>query len=567
MTKMKSASLLAALACVLLATTARAADVSYERLANPDKEPHNWLMNHRDFGAQRHSPLAVIDKSNVKNLKLLFAVALGGSAGNEALEGTPLVEDGFMYLSDHWGVVYKIDVRDGKAGRIVWKMDPGQEKLDRNRGVALWNNLVISVASIDGRVLATDKETGKIVWDKNLRDHPDMFITAAPLALKDAIVIGASGGDRGVRNWLAALDPKTGNTLWRTYSIPAPGEPGSETWKDKNNAWQTGGGAFYVTGSYDPQLNLTYWGSGNPVPGYDPTYRPGDNLYTSSAIAFDAATGKIAWWHQYTPNDNHDYDETGTHIIIDTKVNGEDRKILSHAGRNGFQYIFDRTNGQFLKAGQYVKEVNWTKGIDPKAGKPVDYDPSRDVQIYAEGPDANKDGRTRRQCPDTSGGNNYWPATYSQRTRLLYIPGNEGCANVTPDYQSHVRGNFVGGKTADAGRLTSSIAAVDPVTAEVKMRKELPYPNFAGTLSTAGGIVVTALLDGTIVALDDETLDELWRINVGTGFNAPPMTYAVNGKQYIAIASGLYRNAKNKLARAPEMKNFSNSTMIFVFGL
>jgi alcohol dehydrogenase (cytochrome c) len=562
----RSAGILTALGCALLASMSplNAADVTFERLLNP--EPQNWLMNHRDFSAQRHSPLDAINKSNVKDLKLLFAVALGGSAANEALEGTPLVDDGFMYMSDHWGVVYKIDVRDGKAGRIVWKMDPAQSKLDRNRGVALWNNLVISVASIDGRVIASDKETGKVVWEKNLRDSPDMFITAAPLALKDSIIIGASGGDRGVRNWIAALDAKTGDILWKTFSIPAPGEPGSETWKDKNNAWQTGGGAFYVTGSYDPATNLTYWGSGNPVPGYDPTYRAGDNLYTSSAIAFDAATGKIAWWHQYTPNDNHDYDETGTHILIDTKVDGEDRKIVSHAGRNGFQYNFDRGNGQFLKAGRYVKEVSWTKGIDPKTGKPVDYDPARDVQVYALGADANKDGQARRQCPDTSGGNNYWPASYSPKTKLVYIPGNEGCANVTPDYKSHVRGNFVGGKTISE-RLTSSVVAIDPTTAEVKARKELPYPNFAGVLSTGGGIVVTALLDGTIVALDDQTMEELWSINVGTGFNAPPMTYSVNGKQYIAIASGLYNNAKNKLAKSSEMRNLSNATMIFVFGL
>jgi alcohol dehydrogenase (cytochrome c) len=564
----KSIVSLAALACALMAgTSARAADVTYERLLNPDKEPQNWLMNHRDFSAQRFSPLSVINKSNVKNMRLLFSIAIGGSAGNEALEGTPLVEDGFMYISDHWGVVYKIDVRDGKTGHIVWKMDPGQEKLDRNRGVALWNNLVISVASIDARVIATDKDTGKIVWDKNLRDHPEMFLTAAPLALKDEIIIGASGGDRGVRNWIAALDPKTGNMLWRTYSIPGPGEPGHETWKDKNNAWETGGGAFYVTGSYDPQTNLTYWGSGNPVPGYDAQRRPGDNLYTSSAIAFNAANGKISWWHQYTPNDNRDYDETGTHILIDAKVNGEDRKIVSHAGRNGFNYTFDRGNGQFIKAVQYVKEVTWTKGIDAKTGKPVEYDASKDFQVYAEGSEVNADKRARRVCPDTAGGNNYWPATYSQKTKLIYIPGNEGCATVTPDYTAHVSGRFAGGTTTDAGRITSSVVAVDPATGEVKMRKDLAYPNFAGALSTAGGIVVTALLDGTIVALDDQTLEELWRVNVGTGFNAPPMSYAVDGKQYVAIASGLYRNARNKLSRAPEMKNLGNATMIFVFGL
>jgi alcohol dehydrogenase (cytochrome c) len=550
----------------LLASGAQAADVTYERLQHP--EPQNWLMNHHDYSAQRFSTLDTINKSNIKNLKLKFAVALGGSAGNESLEATPLVEDGFMYIADGWGVVYKIDVRSGTAGRIVWKMDPGQERLDRNRGVALWGNLVISITSYDGRVIATDKETGKVVWDKNLRDQPDLELTAAPLALKDSIVIGASGGDRGLRDWIAALDAKTGNTQWKTYSIPAPGEPGSETWKDKNNAWQSGGGAFYVTGSFDPASNLTYWGTGNPVPGYDAARRPGDNLYTSSVLALDAGSGKLSWYFQYTPNDNRDYDETGTHILIDTKVNGEDRKIVSHAGRNGFEYTFDRGNGQFLKATQHVDQVTWTKGIDPKTGKPVEYEPGKDFQLYADGPNVNDDKATRRVCPDTAGGTNYWPASYSQKTKLIYIPALESCSSVTPDFAMHVKGNFAGGTTGGSpGPNSSSIAALDPATGEVKLRKTFGYPNFAGVLSTAGGIVVTALLDGTIVALDDQTLDELWSVNVGTGFNAPPMTYAVGGKQYIAIASGLFRNARNKLARSPDMKNVSNSTMIFVFGI
>jgi alcohol dehydrogenase (cytochrome c) len=471
-------------------------------------------------------------------------------------------------VADGWGVVYKIDVRSGSAGRIVWKMDPGQERLDRNRGVALWGNLVVSITSYDGRVIATDKETGKVVWDKNLRDQPDLELTAAPLALKDSIIIGASGGDRGLRDWIASLDAKTGNVQWKTYSIPAPGEPGSETWKDKNNAWQSGGGAFYVTGSFDPASNLTYWGTGNPVPGYDAARRPGDNLYTSSVLALDAGSGKMSWYFQYTPNDNRDYDETGSHILIDTKVNGEDRKIVSHAGRNGFEYIFDRGNGQFLKATQHVDQVTWTKGIDPKTGKPVEYDAGKDFQLYAEGPNVNDDKVTRRVCPDTAGGTNYWPASYSQKTKLIYIPALESCSAVTPDFAMHVKGNFAGGTTAGTtGGNSSSIAALDPATGELKMRKTFAYPNFAGVLSTAGGIVVTALLDGTIVALDDQTLEELWSVNVGTGFNAPPMTYAVDGKQYIAIASGLFRNARNKLARSPDMKNVSNSTMIFVFGL
>ena len=319
-------SLIAPLACILMAGTAAAADVTYERLVNP--EPQNWLTVHHDYGAQRFSPLAIINKGNVKGLKLAFAVGVGGTSNNESLEAPPLVEDGFMYMVDSWGIVSKIDVRSGAAGPILWQMNPKLERQDRNRGVALWNNLVISVTGYAGRVIATNKETGQVVWDKNLLDQADLELTAAPLALKDVVLIGGSGGDRGLRNWLAALDPKTGEIKWKTFSIPAPGEPGSETWKNPGS-WQTGGGAFYGTGAYDPALNLTYWGTGNPVPAFDATFRPGDNLYTSSAIAFDAATGKITWYHQYTPNDNRDYDETGSHIIVDTKVNGEDRKILT----------------------------------------------------------------------------------------------------------------------------------------------------------------------------------------------------------------------------------------------
>jgi alcohol dehydrogenase (cytochrome c) len=563
----KSTGIAAALTCAMLATSTgnlAAADVTYERLLNP--EPYNWLMNHHDYSSQRFSPLDLINKSNVKNLKLAFSVALGGTSANEYIEATPLVDDGFLYITDVWGVVYKIDVRSGTHGRILWKMDPGQQKPDRNRGVALWGNLVLSVAGLDGRVIASNKESGQIVWDKNMLDQEGLEITAAPLALKEAIIVGASGGDNGVRDWIASLDPKTGNLQWKTFTVPAPGEPGSETWKDKSNAWQTGGGAFYVTGSYDPATNLTYWGSGNPAPRYDSAHRPGDNLFTNSTIAFDAATGKMAWSFQHTANDNRDYDSSGSQIIVDGKVNGEDRKLLAHANRNGFHYTHDRLNGQFLKAVQYAAKVTWTKGIDPKTGKPVDYDPGKDVQNFAlpwkGGTDVLKNA-----CPDVHGGTNFWPPAYSQKTRLLYIGGNEGCANVTPDPTAHVKGKFGGGNYVNEERITGSLSVVDPASGELKLRKQLPYPDHSGVLATAAGIVVTALLDGTIIAYDDQTLEELWKINVGSGFVAPPMTYMVGGKQYIAISSGIGVVARAKLARSPEMKTLSNATVLFVFGL
>src|SRR6516165_4019977 len=260
---------LAMMTAVLLTGTvlgsAIAADVTADRLANADKEPQNWLMNHRTYDAQRYSPLDKINKGNVKDLKLAYAVGIGGTSANENVEATPLAEDGFLYIVDQWGVLYKIDARSGRAGRIVWRMDPGQEKVPlANRGAALWGNLVITVANCPPRMIATDKDTGKVAWETSLDDgQTDLQLTAAPLPVKDKIIIGAAGGDRGVRDFIVALDAATGKVAWRKYVIPAPGEPGSETWKDKNNAWQTGGGAMWVTGSYDPAGNQLIWGTGN----------------------------------------------------------------------------------------------------------------------------------------------------------------------------------------------------------------------------------------------------------------------------------------------------------------
>ena len=280
----------AALACVSVTAllsaglpAAFAADVTGERIVNADKEPQNWLTNNRDYTAQRFSPLDAINKDNVSGLHLLYSVALNNLVPNYT-ESTPLAEDGFLYLTDTWGVVYKIDATAGDVGRIVWTMDPGQEKASQaNRGVALAGDLVISVANGPARLIGSSKETGEVMWEQDLTgDTPRVELTGAPLLVNDKILVGAAGGDAGTRTWLAAYDVKTGEEIWKQYNIPAPGEPGSETWTDGNNAWETGGGAMYVTGSYDPATNLTYWGTGNPVPPYDPTVRPGDNLFTNS---------------------------------------------------------------------------------------------------------------------------------------------------------------------------------------------------------------------------------------------------------------------------------------------
>ena len=561
----------ALLAATTLAAPAYAADVTPERLLNPDKEPQNWLMNHRSYDAPGFSPLTRINRDNVKNLKFAYAVPLGGTNGREFVEATPLAEDGFLYITDSWGVLYKIDATAGDVGRIVWRMDPKQRQGVANRGAALWGNYVISPASFPARIIATDKTTGQVAWETNVSDAERVTITGAPLAIKDKIVIGASGGDGGARDWVAALDAATGKLLWRKYTIPAPGEPGSETWKDKTNAWQTGGGAVWVTGSYDPATNQTLWGTGNPVPMMDARARPGDNLYTNSVISYDPDNGKMNWYFQFTPGDMWDFDEVGSHILVDRIVDGQPRKLVTHSARNGFVYTMERNNGAMVGAKPYV-DVNWTKGIDQKTGKPIDYDPNKDVQTYSGIADPTSTNPIKRVCPTRVGGNNYFPSAYSRKTQLLYIPATTACELVTNDRTIAAKRNegwFVrtgGGYKVD-GRYESDLTAVDPVTQEIKKKAHLPYPNYSGALTTAGGLVFIALLDGTVAAFDDTSLEQLWKINMGSGFSAPPMTFETGGKQYVAIASGPSATSRTKLLATPELNTQRSATVLYVFGL
>jgi len=555
---------------LVVAWPALAADVTPERLLNPDKEPQNWLMNHRTYDGQRYSPLARISRDNVKNLKLAYAVPLGGGAGNEFTNATPLAEDGFLYVTDSWNVLYKIDVRSGDVGRIVWRMDPKQDRQMRSRGAALWGNLVITGAGGFGnspRIIATDKESGKVVWETSFSDTPDVTFTAAPLAIKNKLIVGAANGDQGVRDWIAGLDAATGKLVWRKFTIPAPGEPGSETWKGNTNAWQTGGGAVWVTGTYDPATNQTIWGTGNPVPMFDPTYRPGDNLYTNSAISYDPDTGNMNWYFQFTPGDMWDYDEVGTHILIDGDVAGQARKLITHSARNGFLYTFDRFNGQSVLAKPYT-EVNWTKGIDQKTGKPLDYDPGKDIQTYAGVGNLAPGAPLKKVCPSHLGGNNYWPSSYSPKTKLLYIPALSNCITVSIDREKHNKERgWNGGLSQTDERWESNLTAVDPLSGEIKKNVHLRYPNRSGTLATGGGLVFLALMDGTVAAYDDTMLDELWKINVGSGFSAPPMTFEVNGKQYVGIVSGPSPGSRGQLANTPELKEQRQALVLYVFGL
>ena len=353
--------------------------VNKDRLINAMNEPQNWLLMNGDYGSLRYSKLTQINRENVKNLRMVWAMALGGmqDVGQNGPENelNPLIDNGFMYTSDGWGTIYKIDARNPGRGSFVWVADPGVQhegNVTRTRGIALWEDKVIANLP-DGRVIAINRDNGEIVWDKKITTknefgNQERFLTA-PLVADGKVLVQNGAGDGGTRGWVAALDVNTGKELWRWYTVPKPGDPGSETWKDDHNAWKTGGGGIWQTGSYDAAQNLYIVGTGNPFPIYDPQFRPGDNLYTNSVVAIDVATGKMAWYFQYTPNDSWDYDETGVFLLYDTTINGVPRKVVGHFGRNGFFYSIDRTNGRFIKAEKYVNDLNWTKGINPETGQ------------------------------------------------------------------------------------------------------------------------------------------------------------------------------------------------------
>ena len=571
-----------ALSAAGLASTGYAQGVTAERLlaAGSEAEAGNWLMNHKTYDSNRFSPLSEINAGNVANMNLAFAVPLGGlepsAFGIGYMEGTPLVDNGFMYASDPWGTPYKIDVSSGTQGKMVWICDIGVEKdpsrgiLLAHRGLALSGNNVITALN-DGRVVACDSETGDIVWDKQIATEPGEGFTAAPLVIGDKILVGQSYGDWATRGWLAALNAETGEEVWRWFTIPEPGQPGSETWKCEEtgnpDCWKTGGGALWQTGAYDPETNTTYWGTGNPVPMFDPEFRPGDNLYTNSSVALDADTGEMKWHFQYTPGDYMDYDEVGSQLLVTTNVGGEERKVLAHFGRNGLFYSLDRASGSYISGTQYVTELTWTKGLDPKTGLPLEYDPSKSLQNYAQGA-LRRDGGKVTQCPHLTGGVNYYPTAHNPVLGISYGAGVEGCSehetvamapeDVTPGVV------WLGGTYAGTAAQKGSISAIDVATGQSVAKENTQYPNNSGVLATPD-LVFTGTVDGTFGAYDAKTLKPLWSTNVGTAFRAPPITYSVGGKQYVAIAGG--NLGAGNAGGNTELEAMQAANMIWVFAV
>jgi len=574
------AALLAIAAVALVAATVAAQysmTVNKDRLVNAQNEPQNWLMMNGDYGSMRYSKLSQISRENVKNLRLIWAMALGGMQdvgqnGPEA-EIHPLVDNGFLYTSDGWGTIYKIDARNPNKGDFVWVTDPGvkhQGNIPRTRGIALWEDLVIANLP-DGRVIAVNRNNGEIVWDKMLASTNEFGnkerFNAAPITAEGKVIVANGAGDAKTRGWIGALDARSGKELWRWYVVPKPGDPGSETWKDTNNAWKTGGGGLWQVGSYDPATKLTIWGTGNPVPIYDPQARPGDNLYTNSVVAVDVETGKLAWYFQYTPNDSWDFDEVGVHMLYDTTINGRSRKIVGHFARNGFYYSIDRTNGEFLRGGQYVNDLNWTKGLNTKTGKPLDYDPKLDVQIYNPAARALRGDGLKRTCPTWHGGIAHQPTAYNPVKNIAYGVGIEGCFSQTGAAVAYLSPQ--GGidekksekRTYNSDLYYGSITAFDTINHKIIAKAVTDIEVRSGATDTAGGVLFTALQDGFVVAYNDETLEELWRFNVGTPLKGAPVTYAIGPKQYLAVQSG------GRHLHPVKFDKLENSSYLFVFAL
>jgi len=485
------------------------------------------------YGLQRYSPLDQIDVANVRRLVPVWTTSLSDNRGQE---NQPLVHDGLMYSGTHQSTF----AFDARTGWVVWRNEnrfPEEAYAVIccgvvNRGFALYEGMLYRTL-MDGHVQAMDARTGREIWKQEAGDYRDGFsMTAAPLIAAGVVITGVSGGDYGIRGFLDGWDPKTGKHLWRTHTVPAPGEPGSETWPD-DDSWKHGGGATWITGSYDPELDLVYWGVGNPAP-LNPQQRPGDNLFTNSVIAIRPRTGQIVWHYQFSPNDPYDYDGVNELVQATLQIEGKRRRVVMQANRNGFLYVIDRATGELLRANPFAREINWAEGIDLETGKP----------IFGEARRRNIDlGEAVDIWPGMIGAKNYAPMSYNPETGLLYLNALEASMRYKPlGVEGWRRGTlFIGAEISfvlpegDIGYLR----AVDPLTGHAQWEVALGAPANGGTLSTAGNLVFSGDQLGRIIAFDARTGKELWSYKTGSAVIAPPITYELDGRQYLAVVSGV----------------------------
>jgi len=511
--------------------------VTSDDLVKAQENAGEWLTYGRNYRNWRYSPLSEITPDNAAKLAPVWAMSTGGQFGG--LEATPLFRDGVLYFTADYARTFAVDA---KSGNIIWRYEPEYEQGFNavlccgpiSRGLALKDDLVI-VARLDSKLVALNRADGKVAWEAKIDDWKNGVTTnSAPLIVKDHVIIGVSGGEYGVRGYLKSFNAKTGALEWQTFTIPAPGEPGSETWP-KDDSWKRGGGPTWLTGSYDADTNTLYWGTGNPGSWQADTH-PGDNLWTDCMLSLDPDTGKIKWGYQYTPNDAWDYDGMATPILVDTTIDGKPAKVAVVSNRNGYFYAIDRTNGKFLYALPLVEGINWTTGLDPKTGKPTINDAMK--------PKSN--GKIVQPIvPGLEGGTNWFPPAYDPDLGLLFVAVNQWGMGLTSwekgklkykpgdqylgvDYQMYRMGDTIG-----------HLKAIDVANKKVVWDAPSPLPLFAGLLVTKGGVLFTGDQRGRFLAYDAKTGKELWKFQTGSGINASPITYELDGKQYVAVLSGL----------------------------
>ena len=486
----------------------------------------NWTSYNGDYTGRRYSSLQEINVANVAQLRAAWVFHPGNS---QRLEATPVVIRGVMYVT----AANDVFALDARTGRVLWRYQrPVSSGLlddaaaHKNRGVAVWQHFVYTETD-DAHLLCLDARSGSLLWDVQYADKAKHYgATSAPLAVKDEIIVGTSGGDSGVRGFLAAFDAITGKEKWRFWTIPGPGEVGSESWP--GDAYLHGGGTTWMPGTYDPELNTLYWTTSNPAPDFVGDSRPGDDLYTACLLALDPDTGKLKWHFQFTPHDLYDYDANETPVLVDVEENGSLRRLLLQANRNGFFYVLDRSNGRFLHASAFVEKLNWAKSIEA-SGRPVltAQIPTREGSLI---------------CPGITGATNWFSPSYNPDTGLFYVMALENC-NVT--FAKPTR--FVKGETyygtgtkhppnEHSQKILLALSGTDGKPA-------WSYPqigrgdSWGGTLTTAGGLVFFCDDAESFEAVDAKTGRPLWHFNTGQGFHASPMSYAVDGVQYVAISA------------------------------
>jgi alcohol dehydrogenase (cytochrome c) len=515
------------------------AQVTFDRILRANTEPQNWLTYSGGFSSQRYSLLTQITPANVKDLEQQWVFQ---ARSLEKFEATPLVVDGVMYTVQAPNDVVALDAA---TGHVFWVYPHNPSPLARlccgrvNRGLAIHGDTLF-MATIDGRLIALDAKNGGLVWNVAVggaRPEAGYSLTVAPLVIKDKVIIGTAGAEYGVRGFLAAYDVRTGKEAWRFHTIAGPGDPGRESWA--GDSWMHGGGSIWVTGSYDPDLNLTYWGVGNPGPDWNGDNRAGDNLYSDSVVALDADTGTLKWHFQFTPHDVFDYDAVQVPVLADLQWQGRARKAMLWANRNGFFYVLDRTTGEFLFGKPFVK-VTWTSGLDAK-GRPQNV-----LSLTPEGTLA---------FPGVQGGTNWFSPSYSPRTGLFYIPSWMDTSSTfikrPVEYQEGQRftgalpnvnvrllqpGPVVNRRLPEEGY--GAVQAFDPRTGERKWEFKLVDVLDAGILTTASDLLFSGGREGYFFSLDAKTGGLLWKAQVGGQVSSGPITYSVGARQYVAVAAG-----------------------------